>query len=226
MRACIPGLCPELCERRPVLEQPSPPFACGGTGERTGALGQSGPALLAFADSLHDPVNRPGGRITDANGCLRERAHHGGHELLLAARISRRLQRTRLELAVGDRQGRKGKLSFWLYVAAIGLAFAAPWLFVGLYIAISAVWFIPDRRIERLAAKQAEHGSHRVSRACLRPVAVPALPRTIRVHRGSGRSAWRAKPAGRGLRRRAPCRSREWRGARECSGCRVRPAWP
>jgi uncharacterized membrane protein len=43
----------------------------------------------------------------------------------------------------------KGKLSFVGYVVAIGLAFVAPWIAILLYVAIAAVWFVPDRRIER-----------------------------------------------------------------------------
>lgn len=57
---------------------------------------------------------------------------------------------SRLRAAIG--KDRKGKLSFWLYIAAITVAFVAPWISVVIYIAVSALWFIPDRRIERLTA--------------------------------------------------------------------------
>jgi uncharacterized membrane protein len=46
------------------------------------------------------------------------------------------------------RGDRKGKISLAAYVAGIVLAFFAPWLAAALYIGISLVWLIPDRRIE------------------------------------------------------------------------------
>ncbi|MEQ1506265.1 MAG: TMEM175 family protein [Myxococcota bacterium] len=45
----------------------------------------------------------------------------------------------------------KGKLSLALYVAAIGLAFVQEWLADALYVAVAAIWFIPDRRLEPAA---------------------------------------------------------------------------
>jgi uncharacterized membrane protein len=43
----------------------------------------------------------------------------------------------------------KGKLSPFVYLLGIGLAFVKPWLACGLYILGAAMWIIPDRRIER-----------------------------------------------------------------------------
>jgi len=43
----------------------------------------------------------------------------------------------------------KNKLSVAMYVAAILLAFLSPWIAEVLYVAVAAIWFIPDRRIER-----------------------------------------------------------------------------
>jgi uncharacterized membrane protein len=43
----------------------------------------------------------------------------------------------------------KGKLSPFVYLLGIGLAFVKPWLACGLYIFGAAMWIIPDRRIER-----------------------------------------------------------------------------
>lgn len=44
----------------------------------------------------------------------------------------------------------KGKLSPVLYVAGIcSAAFVAPWLGVMFYTAVAAMWFLPDRRIEK-----------------------------------------------------------------------------
>jgi uncharacterized membrane protein len=43
----------------------------------------------------------------------------------------------------------KGKLSVLMYALAIGLAFVNTWISVGLYVIVAAIWFIPDRRIEK-----------------------------------------------------------------------------
>jgi uncharacterized membrane protein len=53
----------------------------------------------------------------------------------------------------------KGKLSPAMYFAAIPLAFVNPWISHSLYVLVAVIWFIPDRRIERVMAKlgEAEH---------------------------------------------------------------------
>ncbi len=43
----------------------------------------------------------------------------------------------------------KGKLSLVVYPIGVILAFVAPWLAILLYVAVSAMWLVPDRRIER-----------------------------------------------------------------------------
>ncbi|MEO8305700.1 MAG: hypothetical protein ABI724_16440 [Betaproteobacteria bacterium] len=43
----------------------------------------------------------------------------------------------------------KGKISVVIYALAIPLSFANRWLAFGLYAFVAAMWFIPDRRIER-----------------------------------------------------------------------------
>jgi len=43
----------------------------------------------------------------------------------------------------------KGKASLVIYAAAIGLAFVQPIASLALYVLVAAVWFIPDRRVER-----------------------------------------------------------------------------
>lgn len=43
----------------------------------------------------------------------------------------------------------KGKISPFLYLAGIGLAFVKPWLGCTLYVFVAAMWIVPDRRIER-----------------------------------------------------------------------------
>jgi uncharacterized membrane protein len=51
----------------------------------------------------------------------------------------------------------KGKSSIVAYVAAIPLAFWHPWPSIALYVAVAAMWFIPDRRIERTVAHEDRH---------------------------------------------------------------------
>ena len=46
----------------------------------------------------------------------------------------------------------KGRISPWIYLAAIPVAFIAPYVSFAMYIAVAAMWIIPDRRIERRIA--------------------------------------------------------------------------
>ncbi len=43
----------------------------------------------------------------------------------------------------------KGKVSLVIYLAAIAAAFVEPYISLGLNMTVLAIWFIPDRRIER-----------------------------------------------------------------------------
>src|ERR1041384_3692183 len=86
-----------------------------------------------------------------------------GFVLLMAAIAYYVLQR-----AIINQQGRdsllasaiggdwKGKLSPVLYFIAIPLAFVSPWIASGLYVFVALIWFIPDRRIERVLEKRGE----------------------------------------------------------------------
>jgi uncharacterized membrane protein len=44
----------------------------------------------------------------------------------------------------------KGKISAVGYTAAIPLAFVRPWIAISIYIALAAMWLVPDRRIENV----------------------------------------------------------------------------
>ncbi len=44
----------------------------------------------------------------------------------------------------------KGKISLAAYLAAVAVAFFNPWISGGLYTAVALLWFVPDRRIERM----------------------------------------------------------------------------
>jgi uncharacterized membrane protein len=73
-----------------------------------------------------------------------------------------------LQRAIINQQGRnsilasaiggdwKGKLSPVLDFIAIPLAFVSPWISIGLYVFVALVWFIPDRRIERVLEKRGD----------------------------------------------------------------------
>jgi uncharacterized membrane protein len=85
-----------------------------------------------------------------------------GFVLLMAATAYLLLQNTiiakqgRDSLLAGALGGdRKGKVSWVLYVVAIGLAFVNHWLADALYVLVAVMWFIPDRRIEHLLEKHA-----------------------------------------------------------------------
>jgi len=47
------------------------------------------------------------------------------------------------------RGDRKGKVSVAIYAVAIPLAFVRWWLAFALYVVVAAMWFVPDRRIEK-----------------------------------------------------------------------------
>ncbi|MYM26496.1 DUF1211 domain-containing protein [Duganella sp. FT135W] len=52
-----------------------------------------------------------------------------------------------VKTAIG--RDRKGKISVFLYAAGIISSFYSPTLSISLYVLVAAIWFIPDRRIER-----------------------------------------------------------------------------
>ena len=66
---------------------------------------------------------------------------------LLQLSIERLPDGHRLHEALGD--DLKGKLSPALYILGIGLAFVEPWLGVVPFVAVAAIWLVPDRRVER-----------------------------------------------------------------------------
>ena len=49
----------------------------------------------------------------------------------------------------------KGRISIWIYLLAIGVAFAWPLLAGLLYAAVAVMWLVPDRRIEKVLAPSA-----------------------------------------------------------------------
>ena len=58
---------------------------------------------------------------------------------------------SRLAVALG--RDLKGRLSIFLYVAAIALAFVRPWIAIALYVTVALIWLVPDTRIEALVKR-------------------------------------------------------------------------
>jgi uncharacterized membrane protein len=61
-----------------------------------------------------------------------------------------------LATAVGA--DRKGLVSRLMYMAAIAAAFVRPWIAWALYVAVALLWFVPDRRIERVLTREEAAG--------------------------------------------------------------------
>jgi uncharacterized membrane protein len=59
---------------------------------------------------------------------------------------------SRLARAIGS--DLKGKLSPVLYLMAIAAAFFHPWISAALYVIVALMWLVPDRRIERIMARE------------------------------------------------------------------------
>ena len=47
----------------------------------------------------------------------------------------------------------KGKISALAYALAIGLAFVSPWISMAIYAGVAMMWFVPDRRMERVLSE-------------------------------------------------------------------------
>jgi uncharacterized membrane protein len=59
-----------------------------------------------------------------------------------------------LEIAVG--KVLRERLSMAAYLTGAAVAFIAPWIAVGIYIAVALLWFAPDRRVEKEVEKAIE----------------------------------------------------------------------
>jgi uncharacterized membrane protein len=55
-------------------------------------------------------------------------------------------EQSKVKRAVGG--GAKEWISFTLYVAAVPLAFVSPYISVAIYVGVSILWLVPDRRFE------------------------------------------------------------------------------
>jgi uncharacterized membrane protein len=85
-----------------------------------------------------------------------------GVNLLLAAIAYYTLQRIIFAGGSGDRLRRalgrdlKGKLSPLMYLTGMALAFVTPLLGMAVFVGAAMVWLVPDRRVERFLAAEAQ----------------------------------------------------------------------
>jgi uncharacterized membrane protein len=70
------------------------------------------------------------------------------YALLTLALLALHEPGSQLAQAIG--RDRKGRLSVVLYVVALAFAFVVPWISVALFVTVAVIWFIPDRRVERV----------------------------------------------------------------------------
>ena len=54
------------------------------------------------------------------------------------------------QLAQAIGRDRKGRISLAAYVIALAFSFFAPWVSIALFVTVAIIWFIPDRRVERV----------------------------------------------------------------------------
>src|SRR4051812_2616887 len=71
---------------------------------------------------------------------------------ILVLAIERQPGGRRLREALG--RDVKGKLSPALYLFGIALTYVEPWLGVVPFVAVAAMWLIPDRRVERYLERE------------------------------------------------------------------------
>jgi uncharacterized membrane protein len=71
--------------------------------------------------------------------------------LLQKAILRRQGKNSTLAKALG--RDIKGKISPFLYLAAIGLSFVNPLIAGVIYVSVAIIWLVPDRRIERVLAE-------------------------------------------------------------------------
>jgi uncharacterized membrane protein len=67
--------------------------------------------------------------------------------LLEKALIAAEGEQSEIARAVGSKT--KEWLSVALYAAGVAIAFVSPWISVLIYVAVAAMWLIPDRRFEQ-----------------------------------------------------------------------------
>ncbi len=70
------------------------------------------------------------------------------YTILIRAALAVPGQNHKLAQAIGN--DAKGNISVVSYLTAIPLAFVSSWLSIAIYVAVAMLWFVPDRRIEKV----------------------------------------------------------------------------
>ena len=76
------------------------------------------------------------------------------YTILARAIVSFHGAHSRIAEAIGH--DRKGKISLACYASALPLAFVAPWISDILYLVVTLIWLVPDRRIESRVAVRSD----------------------------------------------------------------------
>jgi uncharacterized membrane protein len=74
------------------------------------------------------------------------------YTLLTLALLALHEPGSQLVQAIGS--DRKGRLSLVMYVVALACSFVVPWISIGFFVTVAIIWFIPDRRVERVIVKR------------------------------------------------------------------------
>ena len=74
----------------------------------------------------------------------------GGIAYYLLAHCLAGLHGKNSTLAQALGRDRKGILSVVFYIIAIGLSFVHTWISLAIYVLVATIWFIPDRRMEKI----------------------------------------------------------------------------
>lgn len=111
------------------------------------------------------------------------------YKILQIQIISSSVRRDELRAALG--RDVKGMISPVIYLVAIGLAFVKPMISYVLYALVALMWIVPDRRLERLSAKNGRPEPPRIviRRSLPPPAAGQSGAPSSRPLRGTGRSA-------------------------------------
>jgi len=76
-------------------------------------------------------------------------AFMAGFAYYILARLLVKLHGKESILGIAIGKDWKGKISLVIYAAGIGLSFLNSWLGLAMYVLVAALWFIPDKRIEK-----------------------------------------------------------------------------
>jgi uncharacterized membrane protein len=70
------------------------------------------------------------------------------YTLLTLALLALHEPGSQLAQAIG--RDRKGRISLACYVVSLAFSFVVPWVSVALFVTVAVMWFVPDRRVERV----------------------------------------------------------------------------